>query len=160
MVAVFAIFATMPFVDNKQLGVGLAAAILLDATIVRGIALPAPSRCSATAAGASARPRPRGLGSCARDVPDCPRAPLTRCPTTAAPAPSRSHAARLGGRCGARSSRSSGRPPAAATFWPGWVWVGLAAAVGRARRACAGRCAIEPPGVRAVAIVGSLSRRS
>jgi RND superfamily putative drug exporter len=41
MVAVFSIFATMQFADNKQLGVGLAAAILLDATIVRGIALPA-----------------------------------------------------------------------------------------------------------------------
>jgi RND superfamily putative drug exporter len=41
MVAVFAIFATMSFVDSKQLGVVLAAAVFLDATIVRGIALPA-----------------------------------------------------------------------------------------------------------------------
>jgi len=41
MVAVFAVFATMRFADMKQLGVGLSAAILLDATIVRGIALPA-----------------------------------------------------------------------------------------------------------------------
>jgi len=41
MVAVFAIFATMRFADMKQLGVGLSAAILLDATVVRGIALPA-----------------------------------------------------------------------------------------------------------------------
>ena len=41
MVAVFAIFATMQFADNKQLGVGLSVAILLDATIVRGVALPA-----------------------------------------------------------------------------------------------------------------------
>jgi uncharacterized membrane protein YdfJ with MMPL/SSD domain len=41
MVAVFAIFATMTFLDSKQLGVCLAAAVLLDATIVRGIALPA-----------------------------------------------------------------------------------------------------------------------
>jgi RND superfamily putative drug exporter len=41
MVAVFAIFGTMTFVDSKQLGVGLATAVLLDATIVRGIALPA-----------------------------------------------------------------------------------------------------------------------
>jgi uncharacterized membrane protein YdfJ with MMPL/SSD domain len=41
MVAVFSIFATMSFVDSKQLGVCLAAAVLLDATIVRGIALPA-----------------------------------------------------------------------------------------------------------------------
>jgi RND superfamily putative drug exporter len=41
MVAVFAVFATLPLLDFKQLGIGLAAAIALDATIVRGIALPA-----------------------------------------------------------------------------------------------------------------------
>jgi uncharacterized membrane protein YdfJ with MMPL/SSD domain len=41
MVAVFACFATVPLVSFKQLGVGLAAAIAIDATIVRGIALPA-----------------------------------------------------------------------------------------------------------------------
>jgi RND superfamily putative drug exporter len=41
MIGVFAIFATMEFADNKQLGVGLTVAVLLDATIVRGIALPA-----------------------------------------------------------------------------------------------------------------------
>ena len=36
MVAVFAIFATLSGLDMKQLGVGLATAILLDATLVRG----------------------------------------------------------------------------------------------------------------------------
>ena len=41
MVGVFSTFATMQFLENKQLGVGLMAAILLDATIVRGVALPA-----------------------------------------------------------------------------------------------------------------------
>ena len=41
MVAVFAIFATLTLLDTKQLGVGLAIAVLLDATIVRGVALPA-----------------------------------------------------------------------------------------------------------------------
>ncbi len=41
MVAVFATFATVPMVSFKQLGIGLAAAIAVDATIVRGIALPA-----------------------------------------------------------------------------------------------------------------------
>jgi len=41
MIGVFAIFATMEFADNKQLGVGLTVAVLLDATIVRGIGLPA-----------------------------------------------------------------------------------------------------------------------
>jgi RND superfamily putative drug exporter len=41
MVSVFATFATMPLVSFKQLGIGLAAAVAIDATIVRGIALPA-----------------------------------------------------------------------------------------------------------------------
>jgi len=41
MVAVFSIFATLDLVTFKQLGVGLAAAVLIDATVVRGIALPA-----------------------------------------------------------------------------------------------------------------------
>jgi RND superfamily putative drug exporter len=41
MVAVFAIFATLRIIDVKQLGVGLAVAILLDATIIRAILLPA-----------------------------------------------------------------------------------------------------------------------
>jgi uncharacterized membrane protein YdfJ with MMPL/SSD domain len=40
MVAVFAIFATLSLVIFKQLGVGLAVAVLLDATLVRGVLLP------------------------------------------------------------------------------------------------------------------------
>jgi uncharacterized membrane protein YdfJ with MMPL/SSD domain len=41
MVAVFAIFATLGAIDFKMMGVGLATAILIDATIVRGVLLPA-----------------------------------------------------------------------------------------------------------------------
>ena len=41
MVAVFAIFATLSGLDMKQLGVGLSTAILLDATLVRAVLLPA-----------------------------------------------------------------------------------------------------------------------
>lgn len=41
MVAVFALFATLPLVSTKELGVGLAAAVLLDATIIRAVLLPA-----------------------------------------------------------------------------------------------------------------------
>ena len=41
MVAVFAIFATLSVLEMKQLGVGLATAVLLDATLVRGVLLPA-----------------------------------------------------------------------------------------------------------------------
>jgi RND superfamily putative drug exporter len=41
MVAVFAVFATLRSLDIKQMGVGLAVAILLDATIVRAVLLPA-----------------------------------------------------------------------------------------------------------------------
>jgi RND superfamily putative drug exporter len=41
MVAVFAIFATLSLIEFKQMGVGLAVAILLDATLVRAVLLPA-----------------------------------------------------------------------------------------------------------------------
>jgi RND superfamily putative drug exporter len=40
MVAVFAIFVTLSTLDIKQMGFGLAAAILIDATIVRAVLLP------------------------------------------------------------------------------------------------------------------------
>ncbi len=41
MVAVFAIFAWLPTLDIKQMGVGLAVAVLIDATLIRGVLLPA-----------------------------------------------------------------------------------------------------------------------
>jgi putative drug exporter of the RND superfamily len=41
MFAVFSIFATLQMIDVKMLGVGLAAAVLIDATVVRGVVLPA-----------------------------------------------------------------------------------------------------------------------
>ena len=41
MVAVFAIFATLEMIDFKMMGVGLATAVLIDATIVRAILVPA-----------------------------------------------------------------------------------------------------------------------
>jgi RND superfamily putative drug exporter len=41
MVGVFGVFATLPLLDLKEMGIGLAAAILIDATIVRAVLLPA-----------------------------------------------------------------------------------------------------------------------
>jgi uncharacterized membrane protein YdfJ with MMPL/SSD domain len=41
MVAVFSIFAVLSLLDFKQMGVGLAVAVLIDATLIRGILLPA-----------------------------------------------------------------------------------------------------------------------
>src|SRR3712207_4686304 len=41
MVAVFSIFATLSQIEMKQLGIGLATAIFIDATIVRAVLLPA-----------------------------------------------------------------------------------------------------------------------
>ena len=41
MVAVFAIFVTLRTLDIKQMGFGLAAAILIDSTVVRAVLLPA-----------------------------------------------------------------------------------------------------------------------
>jgi RND superfamily putative drug exporter len=41
MVGVFSVFALLPLVDLKEMGIGLATAVLIDATIVRGVLLPA-----------------------------------------------------------------------------------------------------------------------
>jgi RND superfamily putative drug exporter len=41
MVAVFSIFATLGEIEFKMFGVTMAAAVLIDATIVRGVLLPA-----------------------------------------------------------------------------------------------------------------------
>src|SRR4051794_14604976 len=41
MVAVFAVFATLSLLEFKQMGVGLAVAVLIDATLVRAVLLPA-----------------------------------------------------------------------------------------------------------------------
>jgi len=41
MVGAFAVFALMPILDMKEMGIGLAAAVLIDATIVCAVLLPA-----------------------------------------------------------------------------------------------------------------------
>ena len=40
MVSVFAVFATLSMIEMKQMGVGLAVAVLIDATLIRVIMLP------------------------------------------------------------------------------------------------------------------------
>ncbi len=37
----FAVFGTLRLIEFKQMGIGLATAILIDATIIRGVLLPA-----------------------------------------------------------------------------------------------------------------------
>jgi RND superfamily putative drug exporter len=58
MVALFSIFVTMPLVDLKVLGLGTAAAVLIDATIVRGVLLPAALSLLGDRAWRLRRPRP------------------------------------------------------------------------------------------------------
>jgi len=41
MIGVFSVFTLLPLVDLKEMGIGLAVAVLIDATIVRGLLLPA-----------------------------------------------------------------------------------------------------------------------
>jgi uncharacterized membrane protein YdfJ with MMPL/SSD domain len=41
MVGVFAVFTLLPLVDLKEMGIGLAVAVLIDATLVRAVLLPA-----------------------------------------------------------------------------------------------------------------------
>jgi len=41
MVGTFSVFALLPVIDMKEMGIGLAAAILIDATLIRAVLLPA-----------------------------------------------------------------------------------------------------------------------
>jgi len=41
MVAVFSIFATLSVIEFKMFGVAMASAVLIDATVVRGVLMPA-----------------------------------------------------------------------------------------------------------------------
>jgi uncharacterized membrane protein YdfJ with MMPL/SSD domain len=41
MICVFSLFGTLSSLELKQTGVGLAAAVLIDATLIRGVLLPA-----------------------------------------------------------------------------------------------------------------------
>ena len=65
MVVTFAIFASLPIIDFKEMGIGLAAAVLIDATIVRAVlfrldeALGRPQLVPAELARVAAPPRAR-----------------------------------------------------------------------------------------------------
>ena len=41
MVGTFSVFALLPVIDMKEMGIGLAAAVLIDATLIRAVLLPA-----------------------------------------------------------------------------------------------------------------------
>jgi RND superfamily putative drug exporter len=85
MVAVFSVFATLSAIQLKSLGVGLAAAVLIDATVVRGILLPA----ALALCGERAWYLPRVL----RWIPGRPRRPAPAVPVPDAPVPAPAGAA-------------------------------------------------------------------
>jgi putative drug exporter of the RND superfamily len=58
MISVFAIFATLSMVEMKQMGVGLAVAVLIDATLVRIVLLPSILVLLGTRAWWPSRPAP------------------------------------------------------------------------------------------------------
>ena len=72
MVAVFSIFAVLSLLDFKQMGVGLAVAVLLDATVIRGVLLPA----SMTLLGERNWWLPRSLGWLPKVEPEGELAPV------------------------------------------------------------------------------------
>src|ERR1035441_1195470 len=85
MVAVFSIFATLSLIEFKMFGVAMAVAILIDATIVRGVLLPAGLALLGDRAWGTRPPaepyvltgkpslRPRCCGSSQREVTTLPR---------------------------------------------------------------------------------------
>ncbi|KOV91946.1 MMPL family transporter [Streptomyces sp. NRRL B-3648] len=78
MTAVFTIFITLSAIENKMMGVGMAVAILIDATLVRGILLPA----ALALLGKRAWELPRGLrrlpGGTSRPAPAGPAGTASR----------------------------------------------------------------------------------
>ena len=79
MTAVFAVFVILSAIEYKMLGIGMAAAIVIDATVVRGVLLPA----SVALLGDRARPTPRWLGRLPGSIATTDREP-TREPAPAA----------------------------------------------------------------------------
>jgi putative drug exporter of the RND superfamily len=85
MVAVFSIFATLSTIDLKLIGVGLASAVLIDATVVRGVLVPAagparrahlvPAQLGALAGRPAARAGPGGPMAAASAIPGTSRHP-------------------------------------------------------------------------------------
>ena len=82
MVAVFSIFATLSLIEFKMFGVAMAVAVLIDATIVRGVLLPAGLALLGDRAWPRVQPQvltgkprltPPWLGSSQRDVTALPR---------------------------------------------------------------------------------------
>jgi putative drug exporter of the RND superfamily len=63
MISVFAIFATLSMVEMQMMGIGLSAAILLDATVVRLVMLPSILVLLGERAWWPARQEPRGAGA-------------------------------------------------------------------------------------------------
>ena len=73
MVGVFLVFTMLPLVDLKEMGIGLAVAVLIDATIVRAVLLPATMKLLGDAqlvppalARVAAEARARALGRAGR----------------------------------------------------------------------------------------------
>jgi RND superfamily putative drug exporter len=83
MVAVFSIFLTLPLIELKILGIGMGAAVLIDATVVRGVLLPAAlsllgDRAWRLHRSGARSPRPRAAPVTALGGPARDHAPRTR----------------------------------------------------------------------------------
>jgi RND superfamily putative drug exporter len=105
MVAVFAIFATLGMLDFKMMGVGLAAAVLIDATIVRAVLLPATMKLL----GDWNWYLPRWLEWLPRVNMEPPGAPAPTPAGAATASPTASHASRRGLPTGIHARRESTR---------------------------------------------------
>jgi RND superfamily putative drug exporter len=75
MTAVFAVFVLLSAIEYKMLGIGMAAAIIIDATVVRGVLLPASVAMLSDRAWQMPRWLGRLPGSIATAGPELARAP-------------------------------------------------------------------------------------
>ena len=116
MVAVFSVFAILPLLDLKEMGIGLAVAVLIDATLVRAVLLPASMKLLGDKTGTC----PGGSRGCRGSTTSRPRPPRRSCsrprrsqlppPNRPTPAPPRAGPAVVRARTSMSSAATSPDP--------------------------------------------------
>ena len=145
MVAVFGVFATLSAIEFKQIGIGLAAAILIDATIVRAVLLPAAmtllgdatGTCRGGSSGCRTLVRSAVSSRCRR------RRRASRCPSPSPRAPDQRSAGSSAMRARRAAIASRGAPSSAARRSTAASWrtrPACRADAGSARAPLARRC--------------------
>ena len=96
MVGTFSVFALLPVIDMKEMGIGLAVAVLIDATLIRAVLLPATMKLLGD--------RNWYLPKWLEWLPRLEHEPAPKAPEAPAPAPAATHRPPAGGAAASRSA--------------------------------------------------------